>query len=231
MAFQQVEDLVGQPRQVCGNRLELLPRSRARNPLQNAAIEPVDLRPTRWPLPCPAVRHALLDARSDHLGDVASAERDALADQSQRPLLRQHVFGQGVELLGARHQRAEFETERHFDGTAPPFTGEALAIRAVAPNDEATVDQGRQMPPQRRRRHAVGAQGELLVGGKDGQAIAAQRGLRMKAQQRVENRQRTLGHADPALGGADGAEHLPLVHGLVRAAGLSPSSGSPHGRA
>ena len=152
----------------------------------------------------------------DHLGDVAPAERDALADQSQRPLLRLHVLGPGLELLGPRHQRAEFETERHFDGPAPPFAGEALAVRAVTPNDEAAIDQGRQMPPQRRRRHAVGAQGELLVGREDDQALAAQRGLGMEAQQRVENRQRALGHADPGLGGADRPEHLPLVHGLVR---------------
>ena len=72
------------------------------------------------------------------------------------------------------------------------------------------------MPPQRRRRHAVGAQSELLVRREDDQALAAQRGLGMKAQQRVENRQRALGHADPRLGRADRAEHLPLVHGLVR---------------
>jgi hypothetical protein len=82
--------------------------------------------------------------------------------------------------------------------------------------DEAGIDQGRQMPPQRRWRHAVGAQGELLVGGKNDQALAAQRGFRMEAQQRVENRQRAFRNADPGLGGADRPEHLPLVHGLVR---------------
>src|SRR5271165_5274415 len=38
----------------------------------------------------------------------------------------------------------------------------------------------------------------------------------MEAQQRVWNRQRALGRADPGLGGADRAEHMPLVHGLVR---------------
>src|SRR5208337_4978438 len=216
MVFQQDEDFVGQQRQICGDRLELLPRSRAGKPVQNASIEPVDLGPIRRPLPCPAGRDALLDSGGDHLGDVASAERDALADQSQRPLLRQHVLGPALELLGPRHQRAEFETERHFDGPAPPFAGEALAVRAVTPNDEAAIDQGRQMPPQGRWRHAVGAQGELLVGGKNDQSLAAQRGFRMEAQQRVENRQRALRNADPGLGRADRPEHLPLVHGLVR---------------
>ena len=99
---------------------------------------------------------------------------------------------------------------------APPFAGEPLAVRAVAPNDEAAVDQDRQVPPQRRRRHAVGAQGKLLVRWEDDQALAAQRRLGMKAQQRVENGQRALGHADPGFGGADRPEHLPLVHSLVR---------------
>ena len=180
MTFQHVEDFVGQPRQLCGDRLELLPRSRAGKSVQDASIEPVDLGPIRRPLPCPAGRDALLNSGRDHLGDVAPAERDAFADQSQRPLLRLHVLGPGFELLGARHQRAEFETERHFDDPASPFAGEALAVRAVTPNDEAAIDQGRQMPPQRRWRHAVGEQSELLVGGKNDQALAAQRGFGWK---------------------------------------------------
>jgi hypothetical protein len=62
----------------------------------------------------------------------------------------------------------------------------------------------------------VGAQSELLVRREDDQPVAAQRGLGMEAQQRIENGQRALGHADPGFGGADRAEHLPLVHGLVR---------------
>ena len=62
----------------------------------------------------------------------------------------------------------------------------------------------------------MGAQGELLVRREDDQALAAQRGLRMEGQQRVENCQRAFRNADPGLGGADRSKHLPLVHGLVR---------------
>ena len=219
MTFQQIEDFVGQQRQLVRNRLQFNARSRARNPLQDATIEPVHPRPIRWPLPCPAGRHALLDRRRDHLGDVAPAERDAFAHKPQRALLCADFFRPGLELVGARHQGAEIEAERHFDGPAPPFAREPLAVRTVTPNDEAAIDQGRQVSPQRRWRHPVGAQGELLVGGKNGQALAAQRGLGMKAQQRVENRQRAFGYADPGLGSADRPEQLPLVHGLVRRPG------------
>ena len=55
----------------------------------------------------PGRRDPLFDAGGNHLGDVAPAQRDALAYQSQRPFLRPDFLGPGLEFLGARHQRAE----------------------------------------------------------------------------------------------------------------------------
>ena len=149
----------------------------------------------------------------------------------KRALLRPHVLGPGLELLGARHQRAEIETERHFDRPAPPFAGEALAVRAVAPNDEAAIDQGRQMPPQRRRRHAVGAQSELLVRREDDQArrrsawsrdesSATRREPPTRARTRRSWPWRCRSRGTPATCARP-----------CQAAALSPSPGSPHGQA
>jgi hypothetical protein len=187
--FQQAEDFVGQRRQLLGDRLQFEAACRSRNPVQDAAIEPVDLGPVRRPLPSQAHRNPFFDARGDHLGDVAPAQRDALAHQSQHPFLHPDFLGPGLEFIGARHQRPEIEAERRLDRAALPLAGEALAVRAVAADHEPAVDERRQVPAQRRRRHAMCAQRELLVRGEYDQAFAAERGFGMEGQQSVENGQ------------------------------------------
>ena len=114
---------------------------------------------------------------------------------------------------------------------ALPLAGEALAVRAVAANDEAAVDQGRQMPPQRRGAMPCARSASCWLEGKTIRPSPLSVGLRMEAQQSVENRERAFGSADLRLGRADRAEHLPLVHGLVGRPRFRRSPGSPHGQA
>ena len=149
----------------------------------------MDVRPLRRALPSQAHRNPFFDAGRDHLDYVAPAQRDALAHQSQRPFLRPDFLGPGLVFIGARHQRPEIEAERRLDRAALPLAGEALAVRAVAADHEPAVDERRQVPAQRRGRHAVSSQRELLVGGEYDQAFAAERGFGMEGQQSVENGQ------------------------------------------
>ena len=78
MCFQKIEHIVGKLRQLFGDRLELLPRGRARNLIHDRAKRGMDFLPIGRPLPSPAGRDAFLNAGRDHLGDVAPAERDPL---------------------------------------------------------------------------------------------------------------------------------------------------------
>ena len=64
---------------------------------------------------------------------------------------------------GARDQRRQIEAEGAFDLAALPSSGEAFAVRRVAPDDQPGLDERREMPAQRRRRHAMGADRELPV--------------------------------------------------------------------
>ena len=82
VTFQQAEDFFSQPCQILRDRFQLFASRRARNALQDASVDPVDLRPIGRPLPCPAGRNALLDPRRDHFGDVAPAQRDPLTHKS-----------------------------------------------------------------------------------------------------------------------------------------------------
>jgi len=137
-----------------------------------------------------------------------------MAHETKRPFLCPNLFRPIFEFFCTGDQRTKIETERHFDRPAPPFPGKAFTVRAVAPKDQAAIDQSGQVPPQGRRRHAMRAQGELLIGREHDQSFPTQRRLRVKAQQSVQHGQRTFGNADARLGGADRAKHMPFVHGL-----------------
>jgi hypothetical protein len=51
VTFQQGEDFVGQQCQLLGDRLEVFAPRGAWKPLDDASVEPMDLRPVGWPLP------------------------------------------------------------------------------------------------------------------------------------------------------------------------------------
>jgi hypothetical protein len=76
----------------------------------------------------------------------------------------------------------------------------------------------------------VGAQRQHLIGGKDDEAWAGQRGLGMKRQKRIEDGERTLGNAQAFARGADGAEHIPFVDGSVLGCGFGGELGCHMGK-
>jgi hypothetical protein len=99
VGFQKIEHIVGQLRQLVGDRLELLSRGGPRNLAQHRPEGSVDLLPVGRPLPSPTRRDTFLDAGGNHLGDVAPAKRDALAHKPQRVRLCFDVGRQVLELL------------------------------------------------------------------------------------------------------------------------------------
>ena len=68
------------------------------------------------------------------------------------------------------------------------------------------------MPPERRRRHAIGARHQLLVGRPDDEfVVTVQRRFGMKRQKRVQNGQRTIRCADELARFTDMLEHMPFM--------------------
>lgn len=128
---------------------------------------------------------ALLETCRDHLDDVASADRDALFDQAQSPCFRLDLVRKRFEFFRPHHERGQVEAEGELDLPSPALAGVALPIGTVASDDQPSVDQSRQMTPERCHRHAVRPQSELVVRGEDNQPLARQDGFRMKRQQRV----------------------------------------------
>src|SRR5208283_3461409 len=63
------------------------------------------------------------------------------------------------------------------------------------------------------------SQRELLIGGKDDQAVSGECRVWIKAQQGVEHAERPLGHAESWPREANRAEHFPLMDDLVRRPG------------
>ena len=160
--------------------------------------------------------NVLLDARRDHLDDVTPADRDALFDQPQSSCFRLDLVRQRFEFFRPHHERGQVEAEGELDLPSPALAGVALAVGAVAPDDQPCVDQSRQMAPERRHRHAMRPQPELVVRGKDDQSVACQDGLRVEGQQRVEDGQGALRYAKRVLGRADRPEDIPFVDRFFR---------------
>src|SRR5205085_10953987 len=93
---------------------------------------------------------------------------------------------QALELLGAHDQRRQIEAEGELDFAGIVLPRISLAIRTVAPNDQARVDQHSKVTTKRRCRHTVRAPGELMVRREDYEMIlTCERRLRMEGQQRV----------------------------------------------
>ena len=111
----------------------------------------------------PVARNPLLYAGGDHLGDVASRQRDFFPQQRHRPVLGPHLLGEVFDLRGACNERRKVEAEGVLDRAPLPSSGEAFAVRRVATNDQPGVDETGEMAPQRRRRHPVGADREFAA--------------------------------------------------------------------
>ena len=202
----------------------------------------------------PITGNTLFNGHLDHLDDVAPRERDALAQQGDRPVLGSHLLGEVLDLAGARDEWRQVEAEGVLYRPALPSPGEALAVGGVATDDQPCVDERGEMPAQRRRRHAMGANGEFPVGREhhdprslgSGCAIFAtaswiarrqrQRRLLVKAQERVQDRERSIGDADqaPSLRSAPETVAIygqPVRMHLASPRNLSRSPGSPPWRA
>ena len=65
------------------------------------------------------------------------------------------LLGQTLEFLGAHDERSEVETESELNLPSPALSRVALAVRAVAANDQSGVHQHRKHAASRSRRHAV----------------------------------------------------------------------------
>lgn len=215
MSFEQVEDFVGEQRQLISDWLKRQACRTARNPRHDAAVELMHLGPVGGPLPSLLRRDALLDPRRDHFCDVAAADRDALTNQAQRPGFGLDLGRQRFEFFRADDERRQVEPEGELDLPAPALAGVALAVGAVAPDDQAGVDQRRQMAPERRHRHAVRPQAELMVRREDHETFAGQDGFRVEGQQRVQDGQRALGDAQRVLGRAYRTENIPFMDRLL----------------
>ena len=164
MSFQQLADFGGKRGQFARQSLQIGAQKIARVAAGERRVAQVKA--------FPVARNALLYAGRDHLGDVAPRQRDLFAQQRHRPVLGPHLFGEVFDFVGARDERHEVEAEGVLDRAPLPSPGEAFAVRRVAPDDQPGVDETGEMPAQRRRRHAMGADRELLVGGEHDDARA-----------------------------------------------------------
>ena len=166
VCFEQLLDFGREGRQFARQSLQLGPPEAARIARREGLVTPVKAFPVADILPVDRDRreaNALLHAGLDHLDDVAPNQRDPFAQQRDRAVLGAHFFGEVFDLGRARDQRRQIEAEGAFDLAALPSSGEAFAVRRVAPDDQPRLDERREMPAQRRRRHAMGADRELPV--------------------------------------------------------------------
>lgn len=139
MLFQYFPDLVGKAAKLLGQGLQLEPCGGARNTGHESEIDAVKASPVR--------RHALLYPRRDHLRGVTPVKRDPLPSEGKRAAFSLRLLGQPFELGCARHKWRQVEAEGGLDLAPLPFPGIALAVRAIAADHQATVDQGGQVPP------------------------------------------------------------------------------------
>jgi hypothetical protein len=106
----------------------------------------------------------------------------------------------------------------------------ALTVRAIASDNETAIHQGSELPPQRRRRHPVSTQTQLLVRRENNQVLARKNRLRDGRSVVHQHGQRPLRHQPAPLrykppGRRSTCELLFLPALLWQPLGL------PHGRA
>ncbi len=105
MCFQKIEHVVGELRQLVGDRLELLARRRARNLIDDRAEGSVHDLPIGRPLPSPSRRDGFLDASCNHLRDVAPAQCNPLTHELECAGLGFDIGRQALELFRAHDER------------------------------------------------------------------------------------------------------------------------------
>ena len=141
--------------EVLAKALDQLARGSARQSADDLLIDLADASPI--------ARNVLLDAGVDHLHDIPAQEREAFLGDLEGALLSLYGFRQVFELLGACDDRRQIEAIGLLHLPSPALARIALAVWAVAANDQPAVDQDGQMAAQRGWRHAIGAGHQLLV--------------------------------------------------------------------
>ena len=178
----------------------------------------MDALPGRRPLPCRSAAEALLDTCSDDFDDVAPGERDPLPDVPELAFVSLHRLREALELGRTRDQGREIEAKGLRERTVTALAGVALAVGTVPADDDAGVDEERQVTSQCRLRHAVRPQRELLVRREDDQIVSRQHSLGVKGQEGVEDGERALAETEPCAGRAKRAKDLPFVRRRLRRA-------------
>ena len=109
------------------------------------------------------------------------------------------------------------EVEPEGLGHAAKFALVAFAVRAVAPQDDAGLNQIAEMPPHGRTGHAVQTLADRLVRGKDNHFLRlVQRHGRIEAQQNLKNRQIAVGEVEIGARDREFAQYVPFRDGLCR---------------
>ncbi|MBB4184755.1 hypothetical protein GGE07_001381 [Sinorhizobium terangae] len=151
------------------------------------------------------------------LGNVASAEAQSLTHDAQMLAFGGELGGGGFKFGRACDERREIEAKSFADGTAVASPGVALAVRAVAPKDQACFDERCEVAPQGRSGHAMRSKRKLGIGRKNDKAgVPGQFRAGIKAEQRVQHRQRAIGDGNHGFGFAEPAKQFPLVDRSLR---------------
>ncbi len=95
-------------------------------------------------------RQRLFEPIGDELDDIPAQKCQRFAGDLQGPAFCPHRFGDAAKLGRARDKRHQIEAESLRDLAVVVLARIALAIRTVAPDDDAALDEVRQMPPERR---------------------------------------------------------------------------------
>ena len=172
LVFQEFGDFQVQTFQSVGRKFQILAACLAWKRVHSGAEQrvfglPVDVRKR-------------LGAQLDQLVDIAPQQAQPLLEHLQPIAFLTHLLRQRFDFGGAGNQRGNVEAERlaavcalpcPFSARKPGLARKALAVRAVLPENQPRLHQRAQMPAQRRRRHAIGPQGQLGIGRKHHQAI------------------------------------------------------------
>src|SRR5208337_3261084 len=190
VTFQDLNQMLGKDGKLVGDRFQVLDRGVPGNPTDDGAIVAMHALPGRRPLPFDPQRNALLKPCGDDFDDVAPGERDPFPDVTELALLGLHRLRKRLELGRARNQGREIEAKGLRERTVAALAGVALAVGTVPADDDAGIDEGRQVTAECRLGHPVRPQGELLVRREDDEIVSRQHGLGVKGEERVEDGQR-----------------------------------------
>ena len=163
--LQQLTDFGRKSGQFARQSLQIGAQKIARIAARERRIAQVEAFPVAW--------NALLYAGRDHLGDVAPRQRDLFAQQRHRRFSARTSSARFS--ISAARATSGMRSKPKASSIGPPaLSWRSVCRSGVAPDDQPSVDEASEMPSQRRRRHAMGADRELLVRGEHDDAGAGQ---------------------------------------------------------